>query len=169
MAQKKGLSMANLKEGAIAPEFTLPRDGGGTVSLAQFRGKSVVLFFYPKDDTSGCTTESIAFSSLAGEFAAAGAVVIGMSPDSVKKHDKFAKKYDLSVVLAADEEKAVLNDYGVWVEKSMYGRRYMGVERTTVLIDANGLVRRVWEKVKVAGHAEEVLAAVKNLAESSQK
>jgi len=161
--------MANLKEGAVAPEFILPRNGGGTVSLAQFRGKSVVLFFYPKDDTSGCTAESIAFTALAGDFAAAGAVVIGMSPDSVKKHDKFAKKYDLSVILAADEEKAVLNDYGVWVEKSMYGRKYMGVERTTVLIDANGIVRRVWEKVKVPGHAEEVLAAVRSLAESGQK
>lgn len=161
--------MANLKEGAVAPEFILPRNGGGTVSLAQFRGKSVVLFFYPKDDTSGCTAESIAFTALAGDFAAAGAVVIGMSPDSVKKHDKFAKKYDLSVILAADEEKAVLNDYGVWVEKSMYGRKYMGVERTTVLIDAKGIVRRVWEKVKVPGHAEEVLAAVRGLAESGQK
>lgn len=161
--------MANLKEGAVAPEFILPRNGGGTISLAQFRGKSVVLFFYPKDDTSGCTAESIAFTALAGDFAAAGTVVIGMSPDSVKKHDKFAKKYDLSVILAADEEKAVLNDYGVWVEKSMYGRKYMGVERTTVLIDANGIVRRVWEKVKVPGHAEEVLAAVRSLAESRQK
>lgn len=161
--------MANLKEGAAAPEFILPRDGGGTVSLAEFRGKSVVLFFYPKDDTSGCTAESIAFTALASEFAAAGAVVIGMSPDSVKKHDKFAKKYDLSVILAADEDKTVLNAYGVWVEKSMYGRRYMGVERTTVLIDANGLVRRVWEKVKVAGHAEEVLAATKSLAERAGK
>ncbi|MBW9062045.1 peroxiredoxin [Rhizobium herbae] len=161
--------MANLEEGASAPEFTLPRDGGGTVSLAQFRGKSVVLFFYPKDDTSGCTAESIAFTALAGDFAAAGAVVIGMSPDSVKKHDKFAKKYDLSVILAADEEKSVLNAYGVWVEKSMYGRKYMGVERTTVLIDANGIVRRVWGKVKVPGHAEEVLAAVKSLAESGGK
>jgi peroxiredoxin Q/BCP len=159
--------MANLKEGAAAPEFTLPRDGGGTVSLAEFRGKSIVLFFYPKDDTSGCTAESIAFTALASEFAAAGAVVIGMSPDSVKKHDKFAKKYDLSVILAADEDKTVLDQYGVWVEKSMYGRRYMGVERTTVLIDPSGIVRRVWEKVKVAGHAEEVLAAAKSLAESA--
>ena len=161
--------MANLKEGAVAPNFTLPRDGGGTVSLADYRGKSVVLFFYPKDDTTGCTAESIAFTGLAGDFAAAGSVVIGMSPDSVKKHDKFAKKYDLSVILAADEEKTALNDYGVWVEKSMYGRKYMGVERTTVLIDANGIVQRIWEKVKVAGHADEVLAAAKNLAESSGK
>ncbi|HTO31282.1 MAG TPA: peroxiredoxin [Pararhizobium sp.] len=156
--------MANLTEGTIAPDFTLPRDGGETVSLSQFKGKAIVLFFYPKDDTSGCTAESIAFTGLKDEFAAAGAVIIGLSPDSVKKHDKFAKKYDLSVILAADEEKTVVNAYGVWVEKSLYGRKYMGVERTTLLIDAEGVVRRLWEKVKVPGHAEEVLAAVKDLA-----
>lgn len=159
--------MANLTEGMMAPDFTLPRDGGGTVSLSEFKGKSVVLFFYPKDDTSGCTAESIAFSALLSEFSAAGAVVIGMSPDSVKKHDKFAKKYDLSVILAADEELTVLNAYGVWVQKSMYGRKYMGVERTTVLIGADGVVRSVWEKVKVPGHAEEVLAAAKSLVNGS--
>jgi thioredoxin-dependent peroxiredoxin len=156
--------MANLTEGAIAPDFTLPRDGGGTVSLGDFKGKSVVLFFYPKDDTSGCTTESIAFSGLLSEFSQAGTVVIGMSPDSVKKHDKFAKKYDLSVILASDEDLSVLNSYGVWVEKSMYGRKYMGVERTTLLIGPDGVIRRIWPKVKVAGHAEEVLAAAKSLA-----
>lgn len=156
--------MANLTEGAIAPDFTLPRDGGGIVSLSDFRGRPVVLFFYPKDDTSSCTTESIAFSGLLTEFSAAGAVVIGMSPDSVKKHDKFAKKYDLSVILASDEELTALNSYGVWVEKSMYGRKYMGVERTTLLIGPDGVIRRIWPKVKVAGHAEEVLAAAQNLA-----
>ena len=156
--------MANLTEGAIAPDFTLPRDGGGTVALGDFKGKSVVLFFYPKDDTSGCTTESIAFSGLLSEFSQAGTVVIGMSPDSVKKHDKFAKKYDLSVILASDEDLSVLNSYGVWVEKSMYGRKYMGVERTTLLIGPDGVIRRIWPKVKVAGHAEEVLAAAKSLA-----
>lgn len=156
--------MANLTEGAIAPDFTLPRDGGGTVSLGDFKGKSVVLFFYPKDDTSGCTTESIAFSGLLSEFSQAGTVVIGMSPDSVKKHDKFAKKYDLSVILASDEDLSVLNSYGVWVEKSMYGRKYMGVERTTLLIGPDGVIRRIWPKVKVAGHAQEVLAAAKSLA-----
>lgn len=155
--------MANLTEGALAPDFALPRDGGGTVSLSDFRGQPVVLFFYPKDDTSSCTTESIAFSGLLGAFSQAGAVVIGMSPDSVKKHDKFAKKYDLSVILASDEDLAVLNSYGVWVEKSMYGRKYMGVERTTLLISPDGVIRRVWPKVKVAGHAEEVLAATQNL------
>ncbi|MBP1856953.1 peroxiredoxin [Rhizobium herbae] len=159
--------MANLTEGMMAPDFTLPRDGGGTVSLSEFKGKSVVLFFYPKDDTSGCTAESIAFTALSSEFSSAGAVVIGMSPDSVKKHDKFSKKYDLSVILAADEEKTVLNAYGVWVEKSMYGRKYMGVERTTVLIGADGIIRRFWEKVKVPGHAEEVLTAAKSLVSGS--
>lgn len=159
--------MANLTEGTLAPDFTLPRDGGAAVSLSQFKGKSVVLFFYPKDDTSGCTAESIAFSALLSAFSAANAVVIGVSPDSVKKHDKFAKKYDLSVILAADEEKTVLNAYGVWVEKSMYGRKYMGVERTTVLIGADGVVRHVWEKVRVPGHAEEVLAAAQGLANGS--
>lgn len=159
--------MANLTEGMMAPDFTLPRDDGGTVSLSEFKGKSVVLFFYPKDDTSGCTAESIAFTALLSEFFAAGTVVIGMSPDSVKKHDKFAKKYDLSVILAADEELTALNAYGVWVEKSMYGRKYMGVERTTVLIGTDGVVRRVWEKVKVPGHAEEVLAAAKSLMNGS--
>ena len=155
--------MANIAEGALAPDFTLPRNGGGTVSLREFRGRMVVLFFYPKDDTSGCTAESIAFSALSETFAEAGAVIIGLSPDSVKKHDKFAKKYELSVILAADEEKAVLNAYGVWVEKSMYGRKYMGVERTTVLIGTDGIVRKIWEKVKVPGHAEEVLAAARAL------
>ncbi|OJF93350.1 peroxiredoxin [Pararhizobium antarcticum] len=155
--------MTELTIGASAPDFTLPRDGGGTVSLAEFKGKAVVLFFYPKDDTSGCTAESIAFTSLAADFEAAGAVIIGLSPDSVKSHDKFAKKHALSVILASDEEKATLSDYGVWVEKSMYGRKYMGVERTTVLIDKDGNLASVWQKVKVPGHAEAVLDAAKAL------
>lgn len=155
--------MTEVAVGAKAPDFDLPRDGGGRVSLSQFEGRAVVLFFYPKDDTSGCTTESIAFTALAGEFEAAGAVVIGMSPDSVKSHDKFTKKHALGVILASDEEKNVLEAYGVWKEKSMYGRKYMGVERTTVLVDASGKIARVWEKVKVAGHAEEVLEAAKGL------
>ncbi len=155
--------MTELTVGTSAPDFTLPRDGGATVSLSQFRGKAVVLFFYPKDDTSGCTAESIAFTALADNFEAANAVIIGLSPDSVKSHDKFAKKHSLSVILASDEEKTILSAYGVWVEKSMYGRKYMGVERTTVLIDTDGKVAKVWEKVKVPGHAEEVLTAVKAL------
>jgi thioredoxin-dependent peroxiredoxin len=155
--------MTALTVGAEAPGFDLPRDGGGQVSLDAFQGKPVVLFFYPKDDTSGCTTESIAFTGLASEFEAAGTVVIGMSPDSVKSHDKFIKKHALGVILAADEDKATLEAYGVWKEKSMYGKKYMGVERTTMLIGADGRVLRIWEKVKVAGHAEEVLQAVRAL------
>lgn len=155
--------MTELTVGALAPGFDLPRDGGGQVSLSAFNGKPVVLFFYPKDDTSGCTTESIAFTGLASEFEAAGTVVIGMSPDSVKSHDKFIRKHALGVILAADEDKAILEAYGVWKEKSMYGRKYMGVERTTMLIGADGRVLRIWEKVKVAGHAEEVLQATRDL------
>ncbi|TQX91619.1 MULTISPECIES: peroxiredoxin [unclassified Rhizobium] len=155
--------MTELSVGANAPAFDLPRDGGGNVSLAAFQGKPVVLFFYPKDDTSGCTTESVNFTGLASEFEKAGAVVIGMSPDSVKSHDKFVKKHSLGVILAADEEKSTLEAYGVWKEKSMYGKKYMGVERTTVLIGADGRIVRIWEKVKVPGHAEEVLEAVRAL------
>lgn len=149
--------------GDIAPDFSLPRDGGGTLSLSALRGKPVILFFYPKDDTSGCTQEAIEFSGLKGEFDRIGAAVIGMSPDSVKKHDKFKAKHDLNVDLAADEEKNILQAYGVWVEKSMYGRKYMGVERTTYLIGPDGRIVRVWRKVKVPGHAAEVLEAAKAL------
>ncbi|KQR68726.1 hypothetical protein ASG25_11215 [Rhizobium sp. Leaf384] len=152
--------MTVISKGAKAPDFTLPRDGGGTVSLAEQAGRQVVLFFYPKDDTTGCTAESIAFTAHIKAFEAANAVVIGMSPDSAKKHDKFVAKHDLAVILAADEDKATLEAYGVWTEKSMYGKKYMGVERTTVLIGPDGIVTEVWEKVKVPGHAEEVLAAV---------
>jgi peroxiredoxin Q/BCP len=161
--ERKVYTMTEVNVGMQAPDFDLPRDGGGRVSLSQFGDRAVVLFFYPKDDTSGCTTESIAFTALAAEFEAAGAVIIGMSPDSVKSHDKFTKKHQLGVILASDEEKTVLQAYGVWKEKSMYGKKYMGVERTTVLIDAAGKIARLWEKVKVAGHAEEVLQAVKSL------
>ncbi|KRD64639.1 peroxiredoxin [Ensifer sp. Root278] len=155
--------MARPVPGDVAPDFTLPRDGGGTISLSAFRGRPVVLFFYPKDDTQACTLEAISFSELAEEFVAAGITLIGLSPDSVKKHDRFAKKHNLTVTLAADEEKAVVTAYGVWVEKMMYGRKYMGVERSTFLIGADGVVVRVWEKVKVDGHAQEVLAAAKAL------
>jgi thioredoxin-dependent peroxiredoxin len=153
--------MSKIEVGQKAPQFSLPRDGGGTVSLADYAGKSVVLYFYPKDDTSGCTVEAVDFTARAAEFEKAGAVVIGMSPDPVKKHDKFIDKHGLSVILASDEEKEVLETYGVWVEKSMYGRKYMGVERTTVLIDGDGVVQKIWEKVKVPGHAEDVLGAVR--------
>ncbi|AUX76463.1 MULTISPECIES: peroxiredoxin [Sinorhizobium] len=155
--------MAPLRPGDPAPDFELARDGGGSISLSALRGKPVVLFFYPKDDTKTCTVEAISFSGLSKEFTAARVALIGISPDSVKSHDRFAKKHDLAVALAADEDKAVVNAYGVWAEKSMYGRKYMGVERTTYLIDAAGIISRVWEKVKVAGHAEEVLAAAKTL------
>lgn len=152
--------MNELAEGMKAPEFSLPRDGGETVALSDFSGRKLVLFFYPKDDTSGCTAEAVAFTALEDKFKAAGAALLGMSPDSVKKHDKFIAKHELSVPLASDEEKTTLESYGVWVEKSMYGRKYMGVERSTFLIDANGNIEKIWRKVKVPGHADAVLEAV---------
>jgi peroxiredoxin Q/BCP len=147
--------------GEAAPDFDLPADGGHRVSLSHLKGKKVVLYFYPKDDTSGCTAEAIAFNGLKSKFEAADAVVIGVSPDSAKSHDKFKAKHDLHFALASDEPKAMLEAYGVWVEKSMYGKKYMGVERTTFLIDAEGRVAKVWRKVKVPGHAEAVLEAAK--------
>jgi peroxiredoxin Q/BCP len=153
----------SLKIGDAAPAFSLPTDGGGTISLAGLKGKNVCLYFYPKDDTSGCTKEAIAFNGLRAEFAAANTTIIGLSADSVASHDKFKKKYDLGFTLASDEAKAALEAYGVWVEKSMYGKKYMGIERTTVLIDTAGKVAAIWNKVKVDGHAEEVLAAVRSL------
>jgi thioredoxin-dependent peroxiredoxin len=154
---------ALLKEGDPAPAFTLPGAGGETVSLAALKGRKVALYFYPKDDTSGCTKEAIEFNGLRDKFAKAETVVVGMSPDSVKSHDKFRDKYDIALPLAADENKEVLSAYGVWVEKSMYGRKYMGVERSTFLIDEKGKIARIWRKVKVPGHAEEVLAAAEAL------
>lgn len=155
--------MPELDIGDKAPAFTLPRDGGETVSLESLAGKPVVLFFYPKDDTSGCTAEAIAFTGLKPEFDKLGVELVGMSPNSVKSHDKFIAKHDLDVTLVADEQKSALEAYGVWVEKSMYGRKYMGVERSTFLIDAHGKIAALWRKVKVPGHAEEVLAAAKAL------
>ncbi|MBI1365409.1 MAG: redoxin domain-containing protein [Alphaproteobacteria bacterium] len=152
-----------LAEGAKAPSFRLPRDGGGTVSLKDFAGTTLVLYFYPKDNTTGCTREAIDFSSQLNAFAKAGASVIGVSKDSVAKHDKFKTKHGLKIVLASDEQGGVLERYGVWVEKSMYGRKYMGVERSTFLIDGKGVIRRIWRKVKVPGHVAEVLAAAKSL------
>jgi thioredoxin-dependent peroxiredoxin len=150
-----------VSEGNAAPPFALAADGGRRVSLDDFRGKALVLYFYPKADTSGCTKEAQAFSALKQDFAKAGAAVVGVSADPTAAHDKFKKKYDLDLVLASDEARKTLEDYGVWVEKSMYGKAYMGIERTTFLIDKAGRVARVWRKVKVPGHAEEVLAAVK--------
>jgi peroxiredoxin Q/BCP len=159
----KGFPMSEIEVGSPAPDFDLPRDGGGNVSLAGLAGKKVVLYFYPKDDTPGCTTEAIDFTALSEDFAAAGAVVVGMSADPVKKHDKFIAKHNLGVILASDEETTVLQAYGAWQEKSMYGRTYMGIERSTVLIGADGRIARIWPKVKVKGHAQEVLEAVKAL------
>jgi peroxiredoxin Q/BCP len=155
--------MARPEIGQDAPDFELPRDGGGIITLSSLSGKAVVLYFYPKDDTSGCTAEAIDFSALAAEFAKAGALVVGLSPDSAKSHDKFKAKHSLGVALASDEDKTALEAYGVWVEKSMYGKKYMGVERTTFLVGPDGKVRKVWPKVKVPGHAAEVLEAVKDL------
>ena len=152
------------EDGDKAPSFTMATETGETVKLSGLTGKPVVLYFYPKDDTSGCTLEAKDFTRLAAEFRKAGAEVIGVSPDSVESHQKFSRKHDLAVRLAADPDKAVVNAYGVWVEKSMYGRKYMGVERSTFLIGKDGRIARSWRKVKVPGHAEEVLAAVKALA-----
>ncbi len=151
------------QQGEMAPDFTLPRDGGGEVSLSEFKGKKVVLYFYPRDDTPGCTTEALEFTSLGEEFKAAGAQVIGVSKDTVAKHDKFIAKYDLGVILASDAEGDVCERYGVWVEKNMYGKVSMGIERATFLIDGEGRVAQVWRKVKAKGHATEVLDAVKAL------
>jgi len=152
-----------ISEGQTAPDFTLPRDGGGSVTLSGFRPGKVVLYFYPKDDTPGCTLEAQDFNARLAEFAAAGTTVIGLSKDSVKSHDKFCRKHGLGIILASDETGNVSEEYGVWGEKSMYGRTYMGIERTTVLIDGAGRVARVWNKVGVKGHADEVLAAARAL------
>ncbi|TXI01308.1 MAG: peroxiredoxin [Rhizobium sp.] len=152
-----------LNIGDKAPDFDLPRDGGGHVRLADFAGKPLVIYFYPKDDTTACTTESISFTGLAGDFAKAGVALLGVSPDSVKSHDKFVKKHAISVPLASDEEKTMAMAYGVWREKSMYGRTYMGVVRSTFLIGADGRIAGIWDKVRVAGHAEAVLAKAKEL------
>jgi peroxiredoxin Q/BCP len=157
------MTQASLAAGMSAPVFTLPGDGGKTRSLSDFAGKMLVLYFYPKDDTSGCTQEAKDFNALKDDFAKAGASIMGVSPDSTASHGKFKKKYDLGFDLASDESKDMLTAYGVWVEKSMYGRKYMGVERTTFLIDGKGEIVRVWNKVKVPGHAEEVLAAARGL------
>ncbi len=160
----KSEGMTNIKVGDPAPSFDLPGDSGTRMSLAAHRGDIVVLFFYPKDDTTACTTEAIDFSALKPQFDTLGVVLIGISPDSVKKHDKFKAKHTLTVGLASDEERTALEAYGVWVEKSMYGRKYMGVERTTLLIDREGRVAGIWNKVKVRDHATEVLEAARELA-----
>lgn len=150
-----------LNPGDPAPKFDLPTAGGGRVSLASLKGKRVILYFYPKDDTPGCTREALDFTERARDFAAAKAVVIGVSRDSPASHDKFAAKRGLDLLLASDEDGTVCETYGVWVEKNMYGRKYMGVERATFLIDGAGRIKRVWRKVKVPGHVDEVLTEVK--------
>lgn len=149
--------------GDKAPDFTLPRDGGGTVTLSDLQGSPVVLFFYPRDNTPGCTTESKGFSEHRAAFDAAGVQVFGVSKDSLASHDKFVAKHDLTVPLLSDENSTMCEDYGVWKEKKMYGKTFMGIERTTVLIGADGTVLRRWDKVKVPGHVEDVLEAVKAL------
>ena len=149
--------------GDEAPDFSLAGAGGEKHGLASYKGKKLALYFYPKDDTSGCTKEAIDFNGLRDKFAKAGTAILGVSPDSEKSHDKFRAKYELKIPLASDEAKAMLSAYGVWVEKSMYGRKYMGVERTTFLIGPDGRIAKVWRKVKVPGHAEEVLVAAKVL------
>lgn len=154
--------MTSVTVGAAAPDFDLATDDG-TVSLAGLKGKKVVLYFYPKDDTPGCTREAIDFTALAADFAAADTVVIGASKDSVARHAKFRGKYDLGVKLASDPDGAVIERYGSWVEKSLYGRKYMGIDRATFLVDRDGTIARIWRKVKVPGHAEEVLKAAREL------
>jgi thioredoxin-dependent peroxiredoxin len=153
----------SLTIGTRAPAFSLPATDGREISLDGLKGRKIVLYFYPKDDTSGCTLEAQNFQALKQDFVAADAEIVGVSPDSLKSHDKFRTKYGLDFTLASDEATAMLQAYGVWVEKSMYGRKYMGVERTTVLIDRDGAVAQVWTKVKVPGHAEEVLKAAQAL------
>ena len=149
-----------INEGDKAPALTVASSDGKTIDLAA-PGRPLVLYFYPQDDTSGCTREAQDFTALAADFAKAGAAVVGVSRDPMKKHDKFIAKYDLKVPLASDEDGAISDAFGTWVEKSMYGRKYMGMERSTFLIGADGTVRRAWRKVKVPGHADEVLTAVR--------
>jgi thioredoxin-dependent peroxiredoxin len=154
---------ANIEVGAPAPDFELPTDGGGQITLAELRGRNVVLYFYPADDTEGCTLEAVNFTALVPEFERAGATVVGVSPDSPKSHDRFKDKHKLGVLLAADPDHAVIERYGLWGEKTMFGRKYMGVERATFLIDKIGRIARIWRKVRVKGHAEAVLAAAREL------
>ena len=152
-----------LNEGDKAPAFNLPTDDGNKAKLSDFRGKKVVLYFYPKDDTPGCTKEAIGFTEALAKFKRAGAVVIGASKDTVEKHVKFRDKYALKIPLISDEDGSLCMDYGVWTEKMNYGKTYMGIERSTFVIDEKGKIARVWRKVRVAGHVEDVLAAVKAL------
>ena len=153
--------MANLEIGSQAPNFTLPASGGADVSLSALSGKYVVLYFYPKDDTPGCTKEAIGFTEAKSDFDALGAIIVGVSKDTVAKHDKFIAKHELDVVLGSDEDGAMIENYGVWVEKNMYGRKYMGIERATYLIGPDGKILEIWRKVRVKDHVAKVLEAVK--------
>jgi peroxiredoxin Q/BCP len=153
--------MSKLTIGDKAPEFTLQSGSGETVKLRDFKGKPVILYFYPKDNTSGCTKQACDFRDMQPAIRKAGAVVLGVSPDSVASHEKFAAKFDLPFALLADPDHAVAEKYGVWVEKSMYGRKYMGIERTTFLIDGQGKIAEIWSKVKVPGHVSAVVEALK--------
>lgn len=155
--------MTDITEGQAAPAFDLATDGDGRVTLDALKGKSVVLYFYPKADTPGCTTEGLDFSALADQFAAANTVVIGVSRDAVKKLDRFKAKHGLKIILGSDEDGVVCETYGTWIMKKLYGREYMGVERATFLIDGAGVARRIWRSVKVKGHAEQVLEAAQSL------
>lgn len=155
--------MAEPTIGDSAPQFSLPRDGGGNVATTDYAGKAIVVYIYPQDDTSSCTAEAIDFSALLPAFEAAGAVVIGISPDSPARHDRFKAKRGLGVILASDEDRSVIEAYGAWGEKSLYGRKYMGVIRSTFLIDREGRIARAWRNVRVKNHAEEVLEAVRAL------
>ena len=155
--------MGDIAIGIPAPAFTLPTASGEKVTLSKLKGKGVVLYFYPRDDTPGCTTEAKEFSALTKEFDKIGFVVVGVSKDSPEKHQKFADKYDLAITLGSDEEGKTIERYGVWVEKNMYGKKMMGIERATFLIDSKGMIRQIWRKVKAPGHAAAVLTAAKSL------
>jgi peroxiredoxin Q/BCP len=152
-----------LDVGDKAPDFTLPTDGDGSVTLSKLKGSNVIVYFYPRDDTPGCTTEACSFRDAFPDFGKVKATIIGISKDTVASHNRFKKKYELPFILASDKDGTVCEAFGVWVEKSLYGRKYMGLERATFLIDKKGVVRQVWRKVKVAGHAAAVLAAVEAL------
>lgn len=152
--------MSALKEGSLAPDFTVPVDSGETLSLKNFKGRKLVLYFYPKDDTPGCTAEACNFNEALPKFGALNTAVLGISRDSLKKHQKFSEKFGLNFSLGVDEDGAVCEKYGVWVEKSMYGKKYMGIERSTFLIGKDGKILKIWRKVKVPGHVDDVMAAI---------
>lgn len=155
--------MTEISIGSKAPNFSLPGDGGTNIALSDYAGQNLVLYFYPRDDTPGCTKEAIGFTEKLDEFAALNTQIVGVSKDTVAKHDKFIAKHDLGVRLISDEEGGMLEDYGVWVEKKNYGRTYMGIERSTYLIGPDGDVLQIWRKVRVKDHVEKVLEAVKAL------